>query len=99
MSENTLPAGYVDLGTHATHIANLRHLVPDVDRFMRYLPHALKLQSHAPGSPEAFAVFDEAAPSRGEAEDFIKTINELAVVQLAAAEELQAEAKRREVTR
>lgn len=91
-----LPAGYVDLGTHAIHIGKLRERLPDVDRFMRYLPHALKLQDHEPGSPEAFAVFDEAAPARSEAEAFILTVRELGELQLAAANDLQAEAKRRE---
>lgn len=96
MDENKLPAGYVDLGTHAIHIAKLRKLTPDVDRFMKYLPHALDLQTYAPGSPEAFALFDKAAPSRSEGEDLLQTVNELAEFQFAAAGALKAEAERRE---
>lgn len=81
-----LPAGYVDLGFMAIHIADLRKHTADIHRFQKYVGLAIELEPTAPHSAESVAVAEKA-----DCEESLRlTCRELAQLWLLTAADLEA---------
>ena len=81
----SLPAGYVDLGFMAIHIADLRKHTADIHRFQKYVGFALELEPTEPRSDEWLAVVERA----GDAEALMETVRELFLLTASSLEELR----------
>jgi len=92
MSLNSLPPGFVDLGTGAVHIATLRRFTSDVHRFMRHLPLMRELAEHEPGSRGAAELIARA----GDVDAFALSLRECGELELALAREIERELARRQ---
>jgi len=57
---SALPAGYLNLGFMAMHVAKLRKHTGDINRFQKYLPLAVEISETEPFSEESLALFDRA---------------------------------------
>ena len=81
-----LPAGYVDLGFMAIHIADLRKHTADIHRFQKYVGLALELEPTETYSAEWVAVAE-----RADCEESLRlTCRELAQLWLLTAADLEA---------
>ena len=83
---DTLPAGYVDLGFMAMHVADLRRHTADIYRFQTYLGLALELEAHEPNTEEYLAVVEKAVDT----DALALTCRELAELSLSTASALEA---------
>ena len=93
MIEQTLPAEYVDLGTHAMHVAELRRYTSDVHRLLKHLPLACELIGLPQGSPDAWPISERADSSRA----LNATLREASAMMFAAARILESDPEQREV--
>jgi hypothetical protein len=84
---NGLPAGYMVLGKDgpAIHVAQLRKMTSDLERFKGFLPLALEVGDMEPGTPEWVAFAERHI-------DYLPqiraTLIELGQIQVACAEEM-----------
>ena len=88
MNESTheLPAGYVDLGFGAMHVAELRKYTTDIYRFQECVGLALELETREPNTEEWLAVVEKA----GDIEALALTCRELSEVLLEVFSQLDA---------
>lgn len=85
MSEQELPAGYVNLGPCALHRTDLRRYTTDLPRFLKNLSQARELVRYEPETPESQAIW-RAAENRI---DLLLTVQELSEFLMAAARTAQ----------
>lgn len=91
MDPNNMPAGWVNLGYVALHVAKLRKFTTDLQRFIRWTPVATALQPLKAGSKEAWDLIDKECVSQQEINDLAETLRETASLQLHLAAELKDE--------
>jgi len=85
-----LPAGYVDLGTVAVHVSEIRAFSSDVNRFLKMLPKVIALTAHDPDSTKAREIYAEAI-CFGLAKQLADTLEECSAIELNALKGLQAQ--------
>ena len=82
-----LPAGYLDLGSVAIHVADVRKQTDDIERFKKYLPLVLELNDVEPHSEQAYAIYARVDNMFL----FAKTLDEVGMLFLDGAIALAAE--------
>lgn len=83
------PAGFVEIGKNAVHIAFIRRYSSDVQRFIRCLPVIERMRLFKPGSAEWGAI--ASTLDFLQRRDVERTFYELASVNFAMAEHLKAQ--------
>ncbi|MEA3276572.1 MAG: hypothetical protein U9Q81_15030 [Pseudomonadota bacterium] len=88
-TQKALPAGYVEIGDVAVHVALVRKHSSNVARFLKWLPAALELEQHEIGSPHWRGVVDTHCKTEQDFDDLTLTLREAAAEQLEIAAEME----------